>query len=305
MAERFREIGICTDTTTSVLPEVVDRLYQEYGINIISVPSPIRRPPGEFLPDNLLDKSQFYRDLKVGPLYETSHANPKDFLDAFEKLAAGGAKEIISIHSNLELTGGINSAKAAAEILRDENSKVEIFRVDSGTLSIGAGLLILEALESVRKGLKGADIANKMETTKSNVRLLIAITDAQYLIRSASRRLGFRGGVAALGAAILHINPIVTLQGRELVPQKLVRGKDRLNSELIEQVKQDRGGAPIKRILVGHTNDFAGAKILADLISSEKIGVKINDSDIWEAGVVLAVYGGGGIRAISALLGSS
>jgi DegV family protein with EDD domain len=305
MAERFREIGICTDTTTSVLPEVADRLHKEYGINIVSVPSPLRRPPGGYMPDNLLDRSVFYKGLKDGPLYETSHANPKDFLDAFEKLIGLGAKEIVSIHSNLELTGGMNSATAAAEVLRDKGSKVEIFRVDSGTVSIGAGLLILEALESVKKGIKGADVANKIERIKSNVRLSIAITDSHYLIKSASRRLGFKGGVTALGAAVLRINPIVTLQGKELVPQRLVRGVDRLNQGLIAQIKTERGGAPIKRMIVGHTNDFEAAKTLGDLINSEKIGVKITDSDIWEAGVVLAVYGGESIRAISALLGSS
>jgi DegV family protein with EDD domain len=304
MAERFREIGICTDTTTSVLPEVADRLHKKYGINIISVPSPLRRPPGAFLSDSLLDRSVFYKGLKAGPLYETSHANPKDFLDAFEKLIAGGAKEIVSVHSNVDLTGGINSAKAAAEVLRDKNSKAEFFRVDSGTVSIGAGLLILEALESIKGGMKGSDVANKIEGIKKNVRLSIAITDSQYLIKSASRRLGFKGGVAALGAAVLHINPIVTLQGRELVPQRLVRGVNRLNGELIKQVIEETG-APLKRMLIGHTNDFAGAKILADLINSKNLRFKITDSDIWEAGVVLAVYGGGGMRAVSALLGSS
>jgi DegV family protein with EDD domain len=304
MQERGNTIGICTDTTTSIFPEMARELGTRFDIQFITVPTPIRRPPGDYAPDISIGPEFFYRNLKTGPLWETSQANPKDFLSAYKSLLKSGATEIISIHSSLDLTGGINSARAAAEILRDEKAKVEIYPVDSGTVSIGAGLLILEALEDTQKGVKVADTANKLDRIRQDVRLSIAITDAPYLIKSASRRLGLKGRLMAMGAALLDVHPVVAFEGRNLIPQTFVRGQNKLNEALVEQIKKEAQGRKIKRIFVGHTHDFTNAKKLADAINLKISEPKVGDQEIFEAGLALAVYGGEGLRAYAILLRS-
>lgn len=292
------EIGIVTDTTTSVLPEKAEFLEKESGVPVATVHSLIKLPSGNFVPDLSLSREYFYQNLISGPLLDTSNANPPDYLKGYESMADRGVKKIISIHSSLELTGGMNSAKVAAELLGDKHPEIDVFRIDSGSVSIGAALLVLGAVEGVKNGLAADEIANSLDREKENIRLLLAITDAEYLIKSAGRRLGVKGLIQAVAAAVLGITPIVTLEGKELPVVSKARSTEKLvNNELIRQV--GKFGKPDKKMLVAHTNSPDTAGNLAQAVNQSDLGVKVEDKDIWEAGSVLAVYVGSGLRALS------
>jgi len=298
-------IGIATDTTTSILPETALRLTQETGVNIALAPSYIKIG-GEFVPDNSLTRDTFYQELTAGPLLETSHANPQDYINTFESLISSGAKDIISIHSNGKLTGGINSANTASTIIKDQHPAVNIHTIDTGSVSAGAGIFVLEALEMAAQGYPSSEIVNTLEAEIPNARILIAVTDAMYLIKSAKRRLGFRGLVMATGAALLNIHPIFSLEDKDLVQKARVHGEKKMHPELLAQtMKEAEGRLPLKRAIVVHTNSQQEAIALAALVNTqqEELGVKISESNIWEAGTVLAVYAGPGVRGLAVLFG--
>jgi DegV family protein with EDD domain len=295
------EIGIVTDTTTSVLPEKAEFLEAESGVPVVTIHSLIKLPSGKFVPDWSLNRKNFYQNMITGPLLDTSNANPPDYLQGYERLADRGVKKIISIHSSLKLTGGMNSAKVAAELLGDKHPEMEVFHIDSKSVSIGAGLLVLGAVEGVKKGMAADEIANSLDREKENIRLLLAITDAEYLIKSAGRRLGVKGLVQAVAAAVLGITPIVTLEGKELPVVAKARSTEKLvNNELIRQV--GKSGKLDKRMLVAHTNSPDTAGNLAQAVNQSELGVNVENKDIWEAGSVLAVYAGSGLRALSWLV---
>ena len=82
------------------------------------------------------------------PFPTTSAASPGQYQEAFEAAFADGADAIVCVDIAETLSGTIKSARIAAERLPDR----EIHVIDSGTASMGVGLLALLAVELVGRG---------------------------------------------------------------------------------------------------------------------------------------------------------
>src|SRR6476469_2070832 len=91
----------------------------------------------------------------------TSRPNPEAILEVYEKLAADGAEEIVSVHISGELSGTFESAQLAAR-----RASVPVTSVDSRQVGMGIGFAVLAAADAIADGA-GATAAAAAARTRA------------------------------------------------------------------------------------------------------------------------------------------
>ena len=133
---------IVTDSNSQLPTELRDR----YDIEV--VPITVTVDGVEYREGVDLDADGFYALWGDGqPEVSTSQPSPGAFIETYERLAADGATEILSIHVSADLSGTLNSARLAAESV-----DVPVRLVDTGTMSFGISCCVWEAAEVLRSG---------------------------------------------------------------------------------------------------------------------------------------------------------
>jgi len=127
-------VAIVTDSTAS-LPEGA---AERWGVGVVPLDVVVdgeRHVEGvDLSPDALLAA------LTHGGKVTTSQPPPAAFASAYERAAASGAREIVSIHLSGELSGTVRAARLAAE-----SSSVPVHVVDSGVVAMALGFAVLDA----------------------------------------------------------------------------------------------------------------------------------------------------------------
>ena len=132
-------IKVVTDSTSDLPQALVD----EYGISVI--PCFINIGDESYLDGVELSREEFYRRLPdYTPPPTTSAPGIGSFVDKYRQLIADGATAIISVHVSARLSNVVNVARLAAESI----TEVPVHVIDSGQVTIGTGLLALEAAKA-------------------------------------------------------------------------------------------------------------------------------------------------------------
>ena len=159
---------IVTDSNSQLPPELRDR----YGIEV--VPITVTVDGVEYREGIDLDADGFYTLWEGGqPEVSTSQPSPGAFIETYERLAADGATEILSVHVAADLSGTLNSARLAAEAV-----DVPVRLVDTGTMSFGISCCVWEAAEVLRSGgtvEEAARTAEKLAPAIGSVTILQAL----------------------------------------------------------------------------------------------------------------------------------
>ena len=140
--------------------------------------------------------------LKEWTPVSTSRPNPEAILEVYERLAAEGADEIVSVHISSELSGTFESAQLAAR-----RSPMPVRRVDSRQVGMGTGFAVLAAADALDDGGDAAAAAQAARTRAANTTSLFYVDTLEYL-----RRGGRMGAAAALFGSALAVKPILTVR---------------------------------------------------------------------------------------------
>jgi len=136
-------IQVVTDSTADLPTQTA----KDYNITVVPLYINIE---GKSYPDGVeLSRQEFYQrlpDLKSPPL--TSAPGPEIFRQVYEKLAAQGATEVLSLHISASLSATYNIAQAAAQT----SKAVPVTTFDPGQLTLGTGLLVIEAAKAAAAG---------------------------------------------------------------------------------------------------------------------------------------------------------
>ncbi len=162
-------IGLCTDSGSQLPPELVER----YGIEV--VPLTVTVDGQSYLEGVDLDADGFYARYADGraPHVSTAAPAPGRFVEAYQRLAAAGASQIVSVHITAAISATLQSARLASQ-----RSPVPVHLVDSGTASFAVGCCVWEAAEAVANGAtaeQAAGVAAAVGATTVNVFIVGAI----------------------------------------------------------------------------------------------------------------------------------
>lgn len=141
------------------------------------------------------DIYEIYERQRILP--KTSAPNPKEYIDYFKKWTDQGHEVV-----HISLGSGISSSYQNACIAAEELGNV--YPIDSGNLSTGMGLLVIEAAERIVKGMPAEQISEEINHLKSKVEASFVIDKLTYLHEG-----GRCSAIAAFSANLLNIKPCI------------------------------------------------------------------------------------------------
>jgi DegV family protein with EDD domain len=263
--------------------DLPDQLAKELGITV--VPLYIRFGEEVYRDRVSISEDEFYERLTHDPVHpSTTQPGPQDFLEAYQKLSAD-ADGIVSIHISGKLSGTCNSALMAKGMLEGE-CPVEV--VDSETLSMSVGLIVIAAAEMAKAGESLDKIVEWVKQAIPKTYLFFLLDTLEYL-----RRGGRIGKAKALMGSILSVKPMLTIKDGELVPAGQARTRAKGIDKLFDFV-ENAGNIQDLAVVYNTTPDEAQA--LAERLGSVFAKEKIRMSRV---GPGLGVHGGPGAMLVS------
>lgn len=273
---------IITDSDSS-LPEEICTNH-----NIIQVPISIHFGENTYQTGIDINDQQLFEIIdREKKIPTTSAPSPQDFINAFQKAFDQGAQTIVCFCVSSEISATYQSALNAAE----EFEGKDIHIVDSRTLSLAQGFMVLTAAEAAAAGQAVPQIIESAQKTGENVFVYGALPTLKYLA------MGGRVGKLAAGMAdTLNIKPILTTQNGKLELLEKVRTQKKAIFRVMDLVEKRLNGRKMKRVAVIHVNAPQEAeKLLEDIC--ERINCPANRF-IAEFTAGLSVHAGAGLLGI-------
>jgi DegV family protein with EDD domain len=190
-----------------------------------------------------IDPQRFYERLQSAPESPTtSQPTPADFLAVYEELATQ-YEHVLSLQISSTLSGTFASAQTAAEMLGGDTVRV----IDTRTVSASLALLALGVQRRLERGTTDADIDEFVAHYRREHRLLFTVNTLEYLARG-----GRIGNAAAFAGNLLHVKPILTIRGGEVVPLKRVRGNQKAFAEFASLFESMTTDSPHLKVGIAH-----------------------------------------------------
>ena len=243
-------VRIVTDSAADIPLSIV----QELGITV--VPASVNFGIKSDSDGVDISCDEFYDRLVNGPIYpSTAQATPADFARVYQLLAKE-TDEIISIHLSGKFSGTFSSAqqgKAQAAI------KGNITLIDSGTITMALGIIVISATRLANSGKTRAEIMDDVQKGMENTRLLGTFDTLKYLVRGG--RIG--KGKALLGS-VLNVKPVVTVREGMIAPVGNFRTRAKAIDKLCEMVRRSAG---VQELAVVHSTTPDEAASLKNRLS--------------------------------------
>lgn len=149
-----------------------------------------------------LDRSDFYRILEeTGEFPKTSQPSPQEFLSIFQDVKEK-EDEIICLLLSSELSGTYQSAVLAKDMANYD----KIYLIDTLSATFSIKIMADYACRLRSEGVCAQEIAAKVESLKSHVRVVAALDTLEYLSRGGR----ISKTVAAIGD-MANLKPIITI----------------------------------------------------------------------------------------------
>ena len=186
-------VALVTDTSCDLSEEQL----QAYDIRLVSLR--VATSEGEFR-DRLEINQDILYDLLKRELPKTSLPLPEDVSALYRQLKEEGCTRVVHMTISSNLSGTYNMVRLIAE----ETEDLQVDVVDTKTLSCGLGLLVLEAAESLAKGMSVEDTLARVEHLRSTQLGAFVIRTLEFLRKGG--RIGLVEGVVG---SLLQIKPVI------------------------------------------------------------------------------------------------
>ncbi|MBE6806538.1 MAG: DegV family protein [Ruminococcaceae bacterium] len=250
----------------------------------------------EYLDDmgKTLSSEEFYQAMVDGAEVSTSQVNMEEYIHYFEKFLAEG-KDVLHITLSSGLSGSYNSARIAAEDLREKYPERKLYLVDSLAASAGGGLL-MDTLADRRDAGDDIDTLYRWaEDNKLRLHHWFTASDLTWFVKGGriTKAAGWFG-------TVLKICPVLNVdnQGR-LIPRFKIRGKQKSLKELVLQmVEHAEGGKSYAgKCFISNSACKEDARYVADEV--EKNFPQLNGSvQIYNIGPTIGCHTGPGTVAL-------
>ncbi|GMV85676.1 MAG: DegV domain-containing protein [Dehalococcoidia bacterium] len=274
-------VRIVTDSTCDLPAEDIER----YAITVV----PLTVFFGE---EALLDgidvtPADFYaRMVAFKGLPRTSQPSVELFQDAYRSLASGGV-DIVSIHISSRLSGTLNAASVAREVVKED---VHVDLIDSYNVSLGLGLIVLEAARAAQAGASLPEVVAAARRAMDRVSVHVVVDTLEYLQKG-----GRIGRARSFLGSVLKVKPIIRVEDGEVAPFERVRTRARA----IERIFELASNMPRAReMFVGCGGDDSDARALIERLRPHLPHTELR---LGYLGPVVGVYTGPNALGIAAL----
>lgn len=249
------KIAIITDTDASLPLSLAERH------NITQVPINVLFGEESFRDVYDIDGTEtFARIDREGKLPTTSAPSPGQFAEAYQTAFDEGADSVLCF----TVSGEVSATYAAAVSAKDILPERDITVVDTRSLSLGEGLMVLSAAEAVAGGASVDEAVAIAMDVGSRSQLFAALPTLKYIAMS-----GRVGHLAAGVAGLLSIKPILTIRDGKLDLLERIRTQKKSWERVVELCKEAVGEHPIERMAMIHVNAQEDARQLEAMLRAE------------------------------------
>jgi DegV family protein with EDD domain len=189
-------IQVVTDSACDLSPTTAE----ERDVRV--VPLTIRFGSEELVDRDELSGKEFWDRVITGPdMPATAAPSPGAFQQAFLDAHEAGASGVVAVMLSSGLSATYQSACAAAEAVAD---RIPVRVVDTLSVTMGQGLLVLAAADLASSGASLDAVAAELEDMKGRTHVFGVVDSLDYL-----RRGGRIGGAAQLVGSLLSIKPVI------------------------------------------------------------------------------------------------
>lgn len=274
-------VRIVTDSTCDLPPEMA----AANGITV--VPLTVFFGEEAFLDGVEITGDEFYERQRASKdLPRTSQPSVELFQEAYSEVGQDGS-EIVSIHLSSKLSGTMNAAQVAREVLKHD---MHIDLIDSYNVSLGLGLIVLEAARAANAGASLPEVVATARRAMDRTSVHVLVDTLEYLQKG-----GRIGRARSLLGSVLSIKPILRVEDGEVAPFERVRTR----SKAIERIYDIAAGMPRAKemfVAAGGAPDTA-----MELIERLRPQLPHTELHLGSIGPVVGVYTGPNAIGVAAL----
>lgn len=234
----------------------VDYMSLDYPVKVIR--STLNLDGKEYEDYVDIQAKEFYKLIEENPNVDvsTSQTSTGKIASVYEELKEEGYTDVIVVVISSKLSGTYQGAMLAKEMVKDIN----IYVLDSRSVSYGEAYLILEAIRLIKEGKKKIEIIDYLEKVRDHIYIYVLVDTLKFLVKNGrlSATSGFLG-------TLLKIKPLLNIQkDGSLVPYEKIRTTNKAQSRLIEIIE---GNIKEKNVImfIAYTNNKEKAQELKDI----------------------------------------
>ena len=274
-------VKIVTDSLSDITSDVAEEL----GITV--VPLTVLFGKESFLDRVTITTDEFYHRLTHDDTWPTTtQPPPSTFVDVYNKLVEE-TDEILVITLSSKLSGTYESAVNARGSVQ-KKCRIEV--IDSLTVAMGLGLVVIAAAKAAQAGAKLNELVDLVHSAIPRSHLVAYFDTLKYLAKG-----GRIGKAQGLLGAVLSVKPVLTVKDGEMSPVTRLRSRAAGTDYLYNFVA---GFPRIEELAVEHTTVPDEANRLVERLGSLFPKERIYRSII---SPVVGTHAGPGAMAVTVL----
>lgn len=238
---------------------------------------------------------EFYQAMRDGAVTKTSQINVEEFTEYFRDLLKRYDTDILHLSMSSGISGTFNSARLAAESLKEEFPKRRVVVLDSLCISGGYGFLIEWLCDLKESGYTFDDLIKFADENKLRIHHWFYSTDLTFYVKG-----GRISKVSGLIGSILKICPVmnVNFEGK-LIPRIKTLGKKKALFTTIERMAAlaDGGVDYSGRCIINHSDCLEDALLLKNAVE-ERFPLLKDKIEMTDIGTTIGCHSGPGTVAV-------
>lgn len=252
---------------------------------------------GTQYPDDLgqtIPFPQFYEAMQNGAETSTSQINVSEYVAYFSRFLSQG-KDVFHVSLSSGLSGSVQSARIAAEMVREQFPDRKLYIIDSLAAASGYGLLMDKLADLRDEGLSMDQLQDWAEENKKKLHHWFFSTDLTFFVKGGrvSKTAGVVGGM-------LNICPLMNVdkEGHLIVRKKCV-GKKKVLSEIVARMEESAEGKTdySGKCYICHSACLEDAKTLANAVEARFPNLD-GSVQIYDIGTTIGSHTGPGTVAL-------
>jgi len=273
-------IAIVTDSAAGIPTDIRD------AFNIHVVPYYVHLGNESYISGVDIQPDTFFQRLRAESNLSVKTGVPSvsKFVDVYQRVSQW-AKGIVSVHVAGKQSGTCNAAELAGR-----QSSIPVVVVDTGTTAMAEGFIALVAARAAAAGASLDEIVKKARACVPHVSIIALLESVNYTLKG-----GRLSAAAGKVGSMLHIQPLIRVQGNRVGLVGQVRRRSKGIRSLIDKVIDDVRDDPVHLTVHYAEDESEGQRILDEL----KTRINCVEYYLTHVPVELGVHAGPGSLGIA------
>jgi len=282
----MREFLIATDSDTEIPYTFAD----EHHIPVFLMPYTVNGEERLFDLGRNTDFVKFYEELADGADAITSTRPPMDIADFFRDIVRDG-KDVLYLSFSSALSGHYDLTQMARTMVLEDYPDARIEIVDTLSISMGAGQIVMYAQKLKEEGKSLDEIKDWVVNNRKYSHAWFSVDDLNYL-----KKGGRLSSAAAAIGTILDVKPIlkINIDGKIVAADK-VKGTKKIMKFFLNVIQENVVNPEEQTSYVLHANNMESALKMKELMEQS---FAFREVKIQDVGPVIGCHTGPGVLAV-------